>query len=63
MARKARKTIALKKTRKFGGKRYAKKATHKLKTSAKKSAVSARNKGKKARISKSKKGWTLYTRG
>lgn len=62
MARK--KTVTLKKTRKFNGDRYRKKGgTHRTKTAAKGSAKTARDKGKKARVTKSKSGWNVYTRG
>jgi len=59
-----RKAVALKTTRKFGKKTYRKKGgTHRLKGAATKSAKTARNAGKKARVTKSKKGYTVYTRG
>ena len=54
---------ALKATRKFGGKVYKKKATHKLKTAAKKSATAARSGKGSARVVKTKTGYTVYTRG
>lgn len=49
--------------RKFNGKVFTKKGTHKLKSNAKKSAASARKAKKMARIAKSKSGYTVYTRG
>ncbi len=64
MARKARKSVALKTTRKFGKTTYRKKGgTHRLKRAAKKSAAASRNRGKKARITRTKRGYTVYTRG
>jgi hypothetical protein len=52
----------LKATRKFNGKAYRKKATHRLKSNAKKSARSTRSTGGRARVTKSKRGWTVYIR-
>ncbi len=55
---------ALKKTRKFAGKRYTKKASHRKKGNATKSAKAARAQGRSARVVKSKShGYTVYTRG
>ena len=62
--KKSTKKPTLKTTRKFDGKSYRKKASHRLKSLATKSAKSARNAGKKARVTKSKShGYTVYTRG
>lgn len=64
MAKKSAKKPTLKARRKFSGKVFTKKASHKKKTNANKSAKAARNAGKNARISKSKShGYTVYTRG
>lgn len=58
------KARTLKKTRKFGGKSYRKSGgTHRTKTNAKKAATSARKRGKSARVTKSKAGYSVYTRG
>jgi len=64
MAKKTSKKPALKARRKFSGKSFSKKGSHKLKGSATKSAKAARKKGKCARVTKSKShGYTVYTRG
>ena len=56
--------VTLKKTRKFGKKRFSKKSSHSKKTNANKAAKSARKSGKLARIVKTKShGYTVYTHG
>lgn len=62
MAKKARSLSA---RRKFNGKSFTKKGSHKLKSAATKSAAAARKGGKDARVVKHTKParYTVYTRG